>query len=364
MFPHLFATSGTTKHRQRHVPRTPPLAPLPTVTPPPAYSSAPRWNRLLVTLSLAALLLPSCSQRKFPHPAHTPDVGATALRGSYSQSPAIRYRNTPPSAAIPVHPHDAFELDLYHAKGISPQQVVVFIHGGGWMGGDKSNIQKSPGLIDFFVRRGYMVASVNFRLPQRHDPLAASYKDQADDIAAAIGWLSQNVQNYGGSPDEFILLGYSSGAHLAALVTTDGRFLARHGLDVSRIGGTILLDAHCYDIPSSIAAMRDSPDVGSIPLITYLFGHTLEDMVEASPASYVASPGTVPFLIVSAGVKDGHDQLLSKDNSESFRKKLANHGHSASHKHFRSKSHTDLVTEFGIGRDPVSSSVDKFLSDI
>ena len=119
------------------------------------------------TMATTLLCFNACSQN-------------TGVLESYKHLVDIQYRES----KAPVYPQNAFDLDLYYSTGREAQRVIVFIHGGGWMRGDKSNIQKNPALVDFFLRKGYVVASINFRLPQRENPLAASYKDQAEDIAA------------------------------------------------------------------------------------------------------------------------------------------------------------------------------------
>jgi arylformamidase len=299
------------------------------------------------TMATTLLCLNACSQN-------------TGVPESYKHLVDIQYRES----KAPVNPQNAFDLDLYYSTVREAQRVIVFIHGGGWMRGDKSNIQKNPALVDFFLRKGYVVASINFRLPQRENPLAASYKDQAEDIATAIRWLSKNVQRYGGNPREFILFGYSSGAHLAALVATDERYLARQGLNIDVIKGAILMDVHTFDIPAAIASMRNTPIEGRIPMIEFLFGRSASEQVEASPASYTSNPGNVSFLIITAGVKDGDAQGVSEQNSEAFKSKLVKDGHLATHEHFGSKSHLSLVMEFGHDSDPVSRAVAKFLDGL
>ena len=96
----------------------------------------------------------------------------TGVLESYKQLVDIQYRES----KAPVYPQNAFHLDLYYSTGREAQRVIVFVHGGGWMRGDKSNIQKNPALVDFFLRKGYVVASINFRLPQRDNPRGSPTK--------------------------------------------------------------------------------------------------------------------------------------------------------------------------------------------
>ena len=59
----------------------------------------------------------------------------------------------------------AYRLDLYQHVGDDPQPLVLLIHGGSWVGGDKANFDgAAPHFIPWWIAHGYTVAAVNFRL--------------------------------------------------------------------------------------------------------------------------------------------------------------------------------------------------------
>ncbi len=100
-------------------------------------------------------------------------------------------------------------LDLYlPATQASPTPVVVWLYGGAWRAGNKSNPQ-----FRAVVDHGYALAAIDFR----NSP-EATFPAQAHDIKAAIRYLRANAQQYGLDPARFAIGGYSSGGHLAALV--------------------------------------------------------------------------------------------------------------------------------------------------
>ena len=70
------------------------------------------------------------------------------------------------------------------------------------------------------------------------------------DIAKAIKWVHDHAEEYGGTPDTILVAGDSAGAHLAALVCTDERYLEAEGLPLSTIKGCIPVDVGVYDIPT------------------------------------------------------------------------------------------------------------------
>src|SRR5262249_14761906 len=108
-------------------------------------------------------------------------------------------------------------LDVYAPAEGKDLPVVLWIHGGGWRAGDKANVQKKP---QAFADKGYVFVSTNYRfVPQ------VTVKEMAGDIAKAIRWVHDHARDYGGDPKAIFVMGHSAGAHLAALVCTDDRYL-------------------------------------------------------------------------------------------------------------------------------------------
>jgi acetyl esterase/lipase len=108
----------------------------------------------------------------------------------------------------------AQELDLYFPEkhGAKPLPLLVWIHGGGWMSGSKAQV---PYLNQ--LRRGYIVASIEYRFSQK-----ALFPAQIQDCQAAIRWLRANARKYNIDPNHVGVGGASAGGHLAALVGTSG----------------------------------------------------------------------------------------------------------------------------------------------
>lgn len=111
-------------------------------------------------------------------------------------------------------------LDLYIPKRAvdqpqDPMPLVVFIHGGGWRSGDKSNdIVASYG--NDFLLAGYAVATLNYRLYPE-----VSYPEPNEDIACSLRFLASNSQTYQLSNSGWVLFGDSAGAQLAAYAMSD-----------------------------------------------------------------------------------------------------------------------------------------------
>lgn len=133
--------------------------------------------------------------------------------------------------------------------GAAPPPLVLFIHGGGWSIGDKR--QGAGDKPAYYTGLGYAFASTNYRLVPDVTPA-----DQAADIAAAIAMLRRDAAQLGHDPDRIVLMGHSAGAHLAALVATDERYLAAAGVPMQAIAGVVLLDGAGYDVPRQMAGAR------------------------------------------------------------------------------------------------------------
>ena len=112
-------------------------------------------------------------------------------------------------------PEEPLLLDLYRPEmsTMQPKPLVVWIHGGAWRAGSKTN----PGEAVRFVDEGYVVASIGYRLSR-----TARFPAQAHDVKAAIRWLRANAQRYEINPDKIGVWGASAGGHLVALLGTSG----------------------------------------------------------------------------------------------------------------------------------------------
>ena len=107
----------------------------------------------------------------------------------------------------------SLRMDVYapdNPKG--PLPAVIYIHGGGWRRGDKSQQTGVP-----LVSHGYVVASINHRPSQE-----AIFPAQIEDCKAAVRFLRANAKKYSIDAGHIGVWGDSSGGHLSALVGTSG----------------------------------------------------------------------------------------------------------------------------------------------
>jgi len=263
--------------------------------------------------------------------------------------------------------------------------VVVYIHGGGFSSGSKRGGLESK--VASVLGAGYLLASINYRLgptpPRIERPVPAERSDRADrpispereerrkameatraereairatipsfmhpaqieDTAAAIAWLREHAPEFGGAPDGFILLGHSAGAHLAALLATDERWLARHGLGFGVIAGVVALDGAGYDLEQ-----RSEGEEFAERKLAAVFSADRAAWADASPVNHVAAgKGIPPFLLFQAG-----DKEISIAAAARFSGKLAEAGVPVEVFHATHHSHGSINRDFGTPVDPVT----------
>ncbi len=100
--------------------------------------------------------------------------------------------------------------------------IVIMIHGGGWVGGDKQDMSL---LYHSLIESDFTWFSINYRLAPEHRWPAC-----LEDVQTAIKWVKANASDFKGNPDKIALVGYSAGGHLACLAATKESVQAVVGL--------------------------------------------------------------------------------------------------------------------------------------
>lgn len=112
---------------------------------------------------------------------------------------------------IPYGSHERHKLDIFMPENPkSTSGVILFIHGGGWIQGDKSGHHHDT---DFFSKSGYISATMNYRFVDEN----TTVYDELDDITQALKTINNECSKYGFNLEKLLLSGGSAGAHLALL---------------------------------------------------------------------------------------------------------------------------------------------------
>jgi len=145
---------------------------------------------------------------------------------------------------LPYGPDERHRLDIFHPPALAAdaRAVVVFVHGGGFVRGDKG----APGAPfhnhfgAWAVASGHIGVTINYRLAP-----GAKWPAGAEDLAGAVDWLGRHVSAYGGDPRRIVVMGQSAGAvHVA-------NYIAGHHLPAGPLpaSGAIMLSG-LYDLTS------------------------------------------------------------------------------------------------------------------
>lgn len=242
--------------------------------------------------------------------------------------------------------NDRQKLDVFSPAEGKNLPVVVWIHGGGWRAGDKANVQKKP---QAFVDKGFVFVAVNHRFVPN-----VTVQEMTGDIAKAIRWVHDHAGEYGGDPKSIFVMGHSSGAHLAALVCTDDRYLKAEGLSLSVLKGCVPVDVSVYDIP------RRLKDGGSVAndVFTKVFGEKEEGQRELSPVTHVAKDKNIPaFLILHVA-----DRAETKSQSNWFAEKLKDAGVPAKVVAAEGTNHGTINANLGLPDDKPTLEMWDFLN--
>jgi acetyl esterase/lipase len=261
-----------------------------------------------------------------PAPAHRVPTAPVTIEVSYGQAPRQRLDFTPAGRGAPL---------------------VLFVHGGGWMIGDKRIARH---MAAHFHDRGYAFAAVNYRLVPEATPAG-----QAADVAAALARLLADPAAYGIDRRRVILIGHSAGAHLAALVGTDPSYLRAERLPISTIGGIVLLDGAGYDVAAQMG--RGGRLVRR--MYARAFGDDPAFQRRVSPTLHAAAPNAGRFLIFHIASRPDDSGAQSEQLAHALRA-----AGTAAEVVSVDNSHAEIFRRFGTAGHRATQGTDAFAEAI
>ena len=236
-------------------------------------------------------------------------------------------------------------LDVFSPADGQNHPIIFWIHGGGWKRGDKSNVQRKP---QAFTDKGYVFVSANYRFVPN-----VNVKAMASDIAKSIHWVYDHAKEFGGDPNSIFVMGHSAGAHLAALVCTDDRYLRNEGLSLAYIKGCVPVDTAAYDISKRLS--ENGPE--GLAAAKEVFGETQESHQDLSPVTFVAKGKNIPpFLLLHVATR-----AESKSQTLWFADKLSAAGVSAKVVAGQGKDHGTINADLGLADDEPTKAVYEFM---
>jgi acetyl esterase/lipase len=196
-----------------------------------------------------------------------------------------------PRDGIAVTPDVAYgpdarhRLDLYKPANASGAPVVVFIHGGAYVRGDRNlNEEIYANVPLYFARHGMVGVNATYRLAP-----AAKWPAAAEDVKSMVQWLKANAARYGGDPERIYLIGQSAGAtHVATYVLHDK---VRPAAGAGIAGAALMSGRYHFD---------PHPDDPNLRNFQAYFGADAARYPDMSPINHVRGAPKIPvFLVIS-----------------------------------------------------------------
>ena len=294
-----------------------------------AFFNARGWTRILfffVALLIAPLLIAAEPNDK----PNSNNQGASTQQSGVQSMLNIPYVEN-------GHRQQVLNLYLPEQPSDKPLPLVIWIHGGAWLGGSHAN----PPVL-FLLKKGFAVASIQYRFSKD-----AIWPAQSYDCKAAIRFLRANAKKYNLDPDHFGVGGDSAGGHLAAFIGTSGDVKEMEG-DLGNAGVSSRVQAVVdWFGPTDLPAMgkQSGPnsmirhDDASSPE-SLLLGGPVQEKLElaktANPLTYIDKKNP-PFLIMHGD----NDQLVPLAQSVMLAKALIDAGVETTMKTLPGAGHED-----------------------
>lgn len=179
--------------------------------------------------------------------------------------------------------HERQKVDVYQPEGKSNLPVMVYFHGGGYVGSARDT---SPfvhaNVLTYFARNGFLGVNADYRLAP-----AFAWPSGGEDVRDIVRWVKENAKTYGGNADRIYLFGHSAGASHIAHYAFDRRVQPSTG---PGIAGVILM--------SGRYKLRYDPDDASLTGgVMQYFGSDPSKYDSRSSTTHVAG-SRVPVMLV------------------------------------------------------------------
>ena len=208
--------------------------------------------------------------------------------------------------------NDRQQLDIvYPSIGNSPYKVIVALHGGGWLSGDRKS--SSLQTIQMATQQGYVVINVGYRLTDE-----AKWPAQLYDAKAAIRFIRANARQYRLDPTNIVVWGNSAGGHLASMLAATNGMEEMEDLSMgnAKASSSVQGVVSWYGI-SDITKLPDN----SITIANKLMGYNVREKAAeakgASPINYVTQD--FPPIHMIHGT---NDSIVPFEQSVEFAKKI------------------------------------------
>lgn len=292
---------------------------------------------LTLTILLSMLIASGCTEPA----AVTTSTTTTAPKTTTSTTSTT----VPPDSAFVTDERipftDLLVLDVFQPTADSTGTVVVLVHGGGWIGGERADVVDLAALL---ATNGVVVYNISYRTMA----LGGRYPTTYDDVACGVRFARTTAAGYGGDPERVILIGYSAGAHLSAVIALAGDEFAGEcvGPEASPLPDGFI----------GLAGPYDSNEFS--PLLIPFFGGsttaTPDSWAAGNPFSYVERRPNLPVHLLHGAV----DGTVPASFTTDFAEALESAGHQVQVTVIEGAGHRDMVDPAGEGQRVVDAVFD------
>jgi triacylglycerol lipase len=269
-----------------------------------------------------------------------PVIDPPAAKALYAPLLADMPRGAEPVRDIVYGDDERHRLDVYPAVGAAgPAPVVVFLHGGGFIRGDKAD---RAAVGHYFSRHGVVAVLPNYRLGPRHK-------------WPAVAWARANVEAHGGDPDHIVLAGESAGAAHVAAATLVSRFHPPEGL---KIAGAFLASG-VYNAELEFLARAQLGIATPDPRNEAYFG---TDFARYRAMSTVELVDSAPFPLAITYAELDPVQMQAQAG-ELFARLVTRHGFQPRVKVIANHNHLSQVHAINSGDDALAAPLLAFVRD-
>ncbi|NNC92611.1 MAG: alpha/beta hydrolase [Acidimicrobiia bacterium] len=278
---------------------------------------------LTLAISISMLIVTGCTEPAAVNTAMTTPTTTTST-------------TVPPGRAFTTHERipftDLLVLDVFQPTVGSTGTVAVLVHGGGWIGGERADVAD---LANLLATGGVLTYNIAYRTMA----LGGRYPTSYEDVACGVRFARATATEYGGDPEQIILIGYSAGAHLSAVIALAGEEFT---------GECVAEEAS--PLPDGFVGLAGPYDSDEFsPLLIPFFGGsataTPDSWAAGNPFSYVARRPTLPIHLLHGAV----DGTVPVSFTTDFADALESAGHQLQMTVIEGAGHRDMVDPAGEG---------------
>jgi acetyl esterase len=244
---------------------------------------------------------------------------------------------------LPYGEHPRQVMDVFTPEGAKNAPVVIFVHGGAFVRGNKSdNEEIYSNVLYYFARHG----CVGINLEYRNAP-EAQYPGAAVDIRDALGWISANIGAHGGNPRRIFIIGHSAGGTHVGTYVFDPAIERK--VDDGLVGAILI---------SARLRADDSPANPNAAAVKAYFGDDVSKFEARSPVTHAAN-SALPVMIAIA---EFENPLLDTYGAEMFSALRLARQRAPRFVQLMAHNHTSIVAHLNTDEDYLGSEILAFMN--